>query len=109
MRIVTGALGVALMAVGGALLLSGGQLKDVAVWLAGSIVLHDGIVAPLVLGVGLLPAGIPARGTVLAALVVAGCLTVTALPVLLAPGPPRNPSVLATAMRAPPDAPRWSR
>jgi hypothetical protein len=94
MRIVTGALGLALMTVGAVLLLTGGQLKDVALWLAGAIVLHDGIVAPLVLGVGLLLAAVPARGTVRGALIVAGCLTVVALPVLLRPGTPKNPTVL---------------
>jgi hypothetical protein len=94
MRIVTGALGLALMAVGAALLLTGGQLKDVALWLAGAIVLHDGIIAPLVLGVGLLLAAVPARGMVRGALVVAGCLTMIALPPLLRPGAPTNPSAL---------------
>ncbi|WP_406398336.1 hypothetical protein OH805_05215 [Streptomyces sp. NBC_00879] len=94
MRIVTGALGLALMTVGAVLLLTGGQLKDVALWLAGAIVLHDGIVAPLVLGVGLLLAAVPARGTVRGALIVAGCLTAVALPVLLRPGTPKNPTVL---------------
>jgi hypothetical protein len=94
MRIVTGALGVFLMAVGATLLLKGGQLTDVALWLAGAIVLHDGIVAPLVLAVGLLLAGVPARGTVRAALVVAGSLTLVALPVLLRRGTPANASVL---------------
>lgn len=94
MRIVTGALGLALMAVGATLLLTGGQLKDVALWLAGAIVLHDGIIAPLVLGVGLLLAAVPARGTVRGALVVAGCLTVITLPPLLRPGAPTNPSAL---------------
>ncbi|MBT2392357.1 hypothetical protein ACFO9E_04905 [Streptomyces maoxianensis] len=94
MRIVTGALGLALMAVGATLLLTGGQLKDVALWLAGAIVLHDGIIAPLVLGVGLLLAAVPARGTARGALVVAGCLTVIALPPLLRPGAPTNPSAL---------------
>ncbi|MFF3397794.1 hypothetical protein ACFYW6_04665 [Streptomyces sp. NPDC002659] len=94
MRIVTGALGIALMTVGAVLLLTGGQLKDVALWLAGAIVLHDGIVAPLVLGVGLLLAAVPARGTVRGALIVAGCLTAVALPVLLRPGTPKNPTVL---------------
>ncbi|MGW0553861.1 hypothetical protein ACWDZ6_06620 [Streptomyces sp. NPDC002926] len=94
MRIVTGALGLALMAFGTSLLVTGGQLKDVALWLAGAIVLHDGIVAPLVLGIGLLMAAVPARGTVRGALVVAGCLTVIALPVLLRPGAPKNASVL---------------
>lgn len=94
MRIVAGVLGLALMAVGATLLLTGGQLKDVALWLAGAIVLHDGIIAPLVLGVGLLLAAVPARGTVRGALVVAGCLTMIALPPLLRPGAPTNPSAL---------------
>ncbi|MFF3459044.1 hypothetical protein ACFYXH_32965 [Streptomyces sp. NPDC002730] len=94
MRIVTGGVGLALMAVGASLLVTGGQLKDVALWLAGAIVLHDGVVAPLVLGTGLLLAAVPARGTVRGALVVAGCLTVIALPVLLRPGAPKNASVL---------------
>lgn len=94
MRIVTGAVGLALMAVGGTLLLRGGQLRDVALWLAGAIVLHDGVVAPLVLGVGLLLAAVPARRTVRGALVVAGALTLVALPVLLRPGAPNNPTVL---------------
>ncbi|MFF3246603.1 hypothetical protein ACFYWY_23380 [Streptomyces sp. NPDC002870] len=94
MRIVVGALGLALMAVGATLLLTGGQLKDVALWLAGAIVLHDGIIAPLVLGVGLLLAAVPARGTVRGGLVVAGCLTMIALPPLLRPGAPTNPSAL---------------
>lgn len=94
MRIVTGALGLVLMAVGAVLLATGGQIKDVALWLAGAIVLHDGIIAPLVLGIGLLLAAVPARGTVRGALVVAGCLTMVALPVLLRPGRPTNPSAL---------------
>ncbi|WTO80493.1 hypothetical protein OG729_05810 [Streptomyces sp. NBC_00210] len=91
---VTGALGIVLMAVGATLLATGGQIKDVALWLAGAIVLNDGIIAPLVLGIGLLLAAVPARGTVRGALVVAGCLTMVALPVLLRPGRPTNPSAL---------------
>ncbi|MFI1395526.1 hypothetical protein [Streptomyces sp. NPDC020681] len=94
MRIVLGALGLALMTAGATLLFTGGQIKDVAVWLAGAVVLHDGIIAPLVIGVGLLLAGIPARGTVRGALIVAGSLTVIALPLLLRPGAPTNPSAL---------------
>ncbi|MEU4498676.1 hypothetical protein AB0F96_35855 [Streptomyces sp. NPDC023998] len=94
MRIVTGALGIVLMAVGATLLATGGQIKDVALWLAGAIVLNDGIIAPLVLGIGLLLAAVPTRGTVRGALVVAGCLTMVALPVLLRPGRPTNPSAL---------------
>ncbi|MFI9586235.1 hypothetical protein ACIHCQ_31345 [Streptomyces sp. NPDC052236] len=94
MRIVTGTLGVALMAIGAVLLLAGGQAVDVALWLAGAIVLHDGLVAPLVLAVGLLLASVPARGTVRGALVVAGSLTVIALPPMLRPGAPANASAL---------------
>lgn len=67
---------------------------DVAVWLAGAIVLHDGIIAPLVFGVGLAVGGLGARGAVRGALIVAGAVTVIALPVLLRPGTPANSSVL---------------
>jgi hypothetical protein len=94
MRTALGAAGLALMAAGLYLLVTGGQFKDVALWLAGAVVLHDLLVAPLVLAVGLLLALLPARGLLRGALVTAGCLTVIALPVLLAPGTPRNPSVL---------------
>lgn len=94
MRTALGAAGLALMAVGLYLLVTGGQFKDVALWLAGAVVLHDLLVAPLVLAAGLLLARLPARGLLRGALVTAGCLTVIALPVLLAPGTPGNPSVL---------------
>jgi hypothetical protein len=94
MRTALGAAGLALMAVGLYLLVTGGQFKGVALWLAGAVVLHDLLVAPLVLAVGLLLALLPARGLLRGALVTAGCLTVIALPVLLAPGTPHNPSVL---------------
>jgi hypothetical protein len=94
MRTALGAAGLALMAVGLYLLVTGGQFKDVALWLAGAVVVHDLLVAPLVLAAGLLLALLPARGLLRGALVTAGCLTVIALPVLLAPGTPRNPSVL---------------
>ncbi|MFF8841327.1 hypothetical protein ACF08N_01135 [Streptomyces sp. NPDC015127] len=93
-RLVTGAVGLTLMGVGASLLVSGGQLRDVALWLAGAIVLHDGIIAPVVLGIGLLLAGLPARGMLRGALITAGCLTFVALPVLLRPGAPTNPSAL---------------
>jgi hypothetical protein len=75
-------------------LLTGGQVVDVALWLAGAIVLHDGLVAPLVLAAGLLLSSVPARGTVRGALVVAGCLTAIALPPMLRPGTPANASAL---------------
>ncbi|MFJ8076906.1 hypothetical protein ACIQ7Q_23920 [Streptomyces sp. NPDC096176] len=94
MRVLLGAAGVALMAVGLSLLATGGQIKDVALWLIGSVVVHDAVIAPLVIATGLLLAVLPARGLLRGALVTAGCLTLIALPVLLAPGTPRNPSVL---------------
>ncbi|NBM19976.1 hypothetical protein GUY61_31365 [Streptomyces sp. GC420] len=79
----------------GAVLLSG--LRDplsVLVWLAGGIVLHDAVLAPLVLGAGLLLASLPARRTVRGALIVACSLTLVALPPLLRPGRRGNASVL---------------
>ena len=94
MRVLVGAAGVILMAVGLSLLVAGGQIKDVSLWLIGSIIVHDAVIAPLVIATGLLIAMLPARGLVRGALVTAGCLTLIALPVLLAPGTPRNPSVL---------------
>ncbi|MEW2634553.1 hypothetical protein AB0903_23665 [Streptomyces sp. NPDC048389] len=94
MRIVLGAAGLALMTVGLSLLVGGGQFKDVALWLAGAVLVHDLLVAPLVLGAGLLLALLPARGLLRGALITAGSLTAIALPVLLAPGTPGNPSVL---------------
>ena len=94
MRIVLGAAGLALMAVGLYLLVTGGQFKDAALWLAGAVLLHDLLIAPLVLAAGLLLALLPARGLLRGALVTAGCLTAVALPVLLAPGTPGNLSVL---------------
>ncbi|MEV6651617.1 hypothetical protein [Streptomyces sp. NPDC051219] len=94
MRVLVGAMGVLLMGIGMALLAGGGQFRDVALWLAGAVVLHDGVIAPLVLAAGLLLGGIAARGAVRAALIVAGCLTVVALPVMLRPGAPTNASAL---------------
>ncbi|MFB7462869.1 hypothetical protein ACFCZ1_05075 [Streptomyces sp. NPDC056224] len=106
MRTAAGAVGAVLLSYGVLLLFEGGQYADVAIWLAGAVALHDGIVAPLVLAAGLLLAGgraSRASSTVRGALIVAGSLTVIALPVLLRPGTPNNPSVL------PLDYPRnWS-
>ncbi|MFB7631367.1 hypothetical protein ACFC0M_10535 [Streptomyces sp. NPDC056149] len=70
------------------------ELTGVVVWLGGAIVLHDAVIAPLVLVVGLVLARSGARGPARGALIVAGALTVVALPVLLRPGAPANPSVL---------------
>ncbi|WP_236246226.1 hypothetical protein [Streptomyces sp. CC210A] len=94
-RWVLGTAGVALMGVGAWLLADTRTPWDVVVWLGGAVVLHDAVVAPLVLGLGLLVARTgTARGVVRGALVVAGGLTLVALPVLLAPRRPSNPSVL---------------
>nr|WP_236070597.1 hypothetical protein [Streptomyces polyasparticus] len=94
MRTVLGALGVAGMGLGVWLLLGVRDPVDVAVWLAGAIVLHDGLIAPLVLAAGLFVGGLRARGVVRAVLIVAGALTMIALPPLLRPGAPANSSVL---------------
>ncbi|SDL81727.1 hypothetical protein [Streptomyces wuyuanensis] len=94
LRYVTGALGVVMMAVGAALVLSNRDAPGVLVWLGGALVLHDAVLAPLVLGVGLLVAGLPARGVVRGALVVGGSLVLVTLPLLLRPGAPPNPSAL---------------
>ncbi|MFG2480699.1 hypothetical protein [Streptomyces fagopyri] len=93
-RYVAGAAGLALMGEGVSLLLDVRDLTDVLVWLGGAVVLHDAVIAPLVLLAGLVLVRGGVRGPVRAALVVAGALTVVALPVLLRPGRTANPSVL---------------
>uniref|UniRef100_A0AAU2UZB3 Integral membrane protein n=1 Tax=Streptomyces sp. NBC_00003 TaxID=2903608 RepID=A0AAU2UZB3_9ACTN len=94
MRTVMGAAGLALMAFGGLLLWDQTTHWDVLIWLAGAVVLHDAVIAPFVLGVGLLLGGLKNRGLVRATLMTAGCLTLVALPVLLRPLPTANSSVL---------------
>ncbi|MEU7641313.1 MULTISPECIES: hypothetical protein [unclassified Streptomyces] len=93
-RMLTGVAGLALMGVGASLLLDVRDLTDVLVWLGGAVVLHDALIAPLVLLVGLVLVRGRARGPVRGALLVAGALTAVALPVLLRPGKPANSSVL---------------
>ncbi|UXY25377.1 hypothetical protein [Streptomyces sp. HUAS TT20] len=93
-RYLTGAVGVALMGVGAWLLLDVRDVTDVLVWLGGAIVLHDTLIAPSALLVGLVLVRGGARGPVRGALLAAGTLTVVALPVLLRPGPRANASVL---------------
>ncbi|GAA5614492.1 hypothetical protein CP981_25280 [Streptomyces platensis] len=98
MRALAGVAGVVLMGVGASLLLDVRDLTGVLVWLGGAVVLHDGLIAPLVLLVGLVLVRGGVRGgvhgPVRGALTVAGALTVVALPVLLRPGPRANSSVL---------------
>ncbi|MFF4452151.1 hypothetical protein [Streptomyces goshikiensis] len=91
-----GGLGLALMVLGGFLLLGQPEPWRIALWLAGAVVLHDGLIAPLVLAVGALTAaaGLRLTGVPRAALIVAGFLTAIALPPILRPGAPANPTVL---------------
>ncbi len=90
LRIVLGAGGVVLVLVGLWHLLLRGRLDapdlvSAALWLAGGVVVHDAVLAPLVvlLGVGLLPR-LPAhvRAPAVAGLVVLGSVTLLAIPVL---------------------------
>jgi hypothetical protein len=86
--------GLFLLAVGGRHL---AQLPDpypVLKWLAGAVLLHDAVIAPLVFATGLLVARLPARPAIRTALLTGGTLLLVALPALLRPGPTANPSVL---------------
>ncbi|MFD5424980.1 hypothetical protein [Streptomyces sp. NPDC127084] len=89
-----GGLGLVLIGVGAWRVAAQPDPVDVLVWLAGAAVLHDGILAPLVLVVGLLLVRRSERGVLRGALVVAGSLTLVALPLLVRPGEPPNPSAL---------------
>lgn len=93
-RYALGALGLLLIAIGGRLVAGLPDPLDVVVWLGGALVLHDGIIAPLVLAAGLLVAAVPARGLVRGALITGGALVLVTLPALLRPGAPVNPSAL---------------
>ncbi|MFG2340489.1 hypothetical protein [Streptomyces yangpuensis] len=95
-RHVTGGLGLLCAAWGGWLLLQQPEPWRIAVWLGGAVVVHDGFVAPLVFTVGAVAAaaGLRLRGVPRAVLIVAGSLTVIALPPLLRPGGVANPTVL---------------
>jgi hypothetical protein len=100
-RLLLGGLGVVVGAYGAWLLLSTqdrDQLVSAATWLVAGVVLHDGVLAPLVLlvlalGGRLLPAAYRAPAAV--GLVVLGSLTLLAVPVLGAFGRQvHNPSLL---------------
>ncbi|QIY99255.2 hypothetical protein HEP87_41695 [Streptomyces sp. S1D4-11] len=94
LRLLVSAAGLALMGVGVFLLLDVQDLMGVLEWLGGAVVLHDALIAPLVLLVGLVLVRGGVRGPVRGALLVAGALTAVALPVLLRPGPRANSTVL---------------
>ncbi|MFJ7269951.1 hypothetical protein ACIQV3_25510 [Streptomyces sp. NPDC099050] len=93
-RVLLGGAGLLLIAIGGRLLADLPDPLDVLVWMGGALVLHDGIIAPLVLAAGLAVAAVPARGLVRGALLTAGVLVLVTLPLLLRPGAPPNPSAL---------------
>ncbi|MFE9560612.1 hypothetical protein ACFYM0_05835 [Streptomyces sp. NPDC006487] len=93
-RLLLGGAGLLLIAIGGRLLADLPDPLDVLVWMGGAVVLHDGIIAPLVLVAGLAVAAVPARGLVRGALLTAGVLVLVTLPLLLRPGTPANPSAL---------------
>lgn len=99
-RWLLGGVGAAATAYGAVLLLGTGVANTVAagVWLAGGVILHDALLAPATLAVGLLLARVvPSswRGTVTAVLVVVGTITVLAIPVLGRFGArPDNPTLL---------------
>ena len=88
MRILVGAVGVAVAAYGGWLLVANAETSDlveVGIWLAAGVVLHDLVLTPLVLavvwvGARLLPAA--ARGPAAVGLLVLGSVTLVAIPVL---------------------------
>lgn len=99
MRRVAFVVGAALVAYGGYELVTGSSLTSLraaATWLAGGVVLHDGVLVPLTLlgGVALarlLPGAW--RGLVQGALVVSAMITLPLLPLLSGAGlDPRNPS-----------------
>ncbi|MGR4880463.1 hypothetical protein ACIPUC_13630 [Streptomyces sp. LARHCF249] len=93
-RCALGALGLLLMGIGAWQLSAVPASEDVGVWLLGALVLHDALVAPLVLAVGFLIAAVPARGVLRGALIAGGSLVLITLPLLLRPGAPPNPSAL---------------
>jgi hypothetical protein len=95
-RWVIGALGVVAMGIGLTIMLTDPYIRDpldVGLWLAGAVVLHDGVLVPVVLAIGVALRRLPVRGVLRGGLIVAGALTAVALPELLDPEAPANPSV----------------
>lgn len=92
-RALLGAIGIAVAAYGGWLLVSrenGSQLVDVLEWFVGGILLHDGVIAPVVVLAGWLAtrrASPRVRGAAAMVLIVLGPLTLIAIPVFEDKGP----------------------
>ena len=91
-RFLLGVAGVGLGAYGVVLLLGAGfaDAWPVLVWLGGALAVHDAVLAPLLVGLGVLAARLvgwrPGRAVLLLVLVLLGTLTLVALPVLLGYG-----------------------
>jgi hypothetical protein len=100
MRRAVGAVGVLVGLYGGYLLLQLGWSNLVAavIWMAGAVVVHDGVLGPALVVVGIAVLAVvrgPARAPVTAGLVVLGTVTVTAVPVLTRMGARAdNPTLL---------------
>ncbi|MFG2867103.1 hypothetical protein [Streptomyces sp. NPDC048338] len=94
LRWATGGLGLVLIGIGVWRIAAQPAPAEVLVWLAGAVVLHDAILAPLVLALGLLLVGSRDRGLLRGASIVAGSVLLVTLPLLLRPGAPPNPSAL---------------
>jgi hypothetical protein len=99
-RLLLGVLGVAMGAFGALrfLQLDLPDIVNAVLWLAGGVALHDGVIAPLTVGLTVLLArAVPSRARVRAtvALIVVATVTVTAIPVLGKFGArPDNPTIL---------------
>ena len=96
-RGVLGAAGLALLGCGCWLLFAetrNGTVGPVLLWLAGSVAGHDFLLVPVVLLAGLALRRLPARTVWRGGLIVAGSLTVLAVPMMLWQGSPANPTVL---------------
>lgn len=86
-RLGLGAAGVALAGFGVFRLLTGIGAVDLvwlAIWLVGALVLHDGMLAPLTVGIGALLARVPPRGRryLQGALIAGSLVTVIAIPLI---------------------------
>ncbi|MFE9256621.1 hypothetical protein [Streptomyces sp. NPDC006879] len=95
LRLTLGALGIVLIAIGVKQVLVQPDPWEVGLWLGGALVLHDALIAPFILAVGLLIVGLArTRGVVRGALAAGGAVVLITLPLLLRPGAPPNPSAL---------------
>lgn len=99
-RLVLGGLGLGAAAYGLVELLDVGldNLRAVLVWLVGGVVVHDGVLAPATVGLGVLVVAVrrrPVPAPLVAGAVVLGTVTVVAVPVLGRFGArPDNPTLL---------------